>query len=79
MSSVAAKLRVHLHMRTTATALLFAATVLYPLACKSPVRKSTMNSLAAQYLQLAVALGERDPDSLDFYFGPAGTVAENPC
>jgi len=28
-----------------------------------------------QYLRLAVALGERDPDSLDYYYGPVGWVA----
>jgi hypothetical protein len=31
---------------------------------------------ARQYVRLAVALGERDPDSLDFYAGPADLVAD---
>ena len=31
---------------------------------------------ARQYVRLAVALGERDPDSLDFYAGPADAVAD---
>jgi hypothetical protein len=31
---------------------------------------------ARQYVRLAVALGERDPDSLDFYAGPAEAVAD---
>jgi len=29
-----------------------------------------------QYLRLAVALGERDPDSLDYYYGSEGLVAD---
>src|SRR5262249_49481911 len=29
-----------------------------------------------QYVRLAVALGERDPDSLDFYAGPVDAVAD---
>jgi hypothetical protein len=29
-----------------------------------------------EYLRLAVALGERDPDSIDFYYGPPGWVAD---
>ena len=31
---------------------------------------------ARRYVRLAVALGERDPDSLDFYAGPADAVAD---
>src|SRR5579875_2048869 len=32
--------------------------------CGSPERQ------AREYIRLAVALGERDPDSIDFYYGP---------
>jgi hypothetical protein len=31
---------------------------------------------AREYVRLAVALGERDPDALDFYAGPPGLVAD---
>jgi hypothetical protein len=42
-------------------------------------RATTVPSLddeARQYVRLAVALGERDPDALDFYAGPADAVAD---
>ena len=35
-----------------------------------------LDDFAARYVRLAVALGERDPDSLDFYAGPAASVAD---
>lgn len=35
-----------------------------------------MDAIAREYVRLAVALGERDPDSLDFYSGPANWVAD---
>jgi hypothetical protein len=44
-------------------------------------RLSSTDNLVEQYLRLAVALGARDPDSLDYYYGPADLVAgvrENP-
>jgi hypothetical protein len=42
---------------------------------------SSTDSSVEQYLRLAVALGARDPDSLDYYYGPDEWVAdirENP-
>ena len=36
----------------------------------------SLDEMARRYVRLAVALGERDPDSLDFYAGPAGFVAD---
>jgi hypothetical protein len=35
-----------------------------------------IDSLAREYVRLAVALGERDPDALDFYSGPPSDVAD---
>lgn len=37
---------------------------------------ATLNGDVEQYLRLAVALGERDPDSIDYYYGPAGLVID---
>ncbi len=34
----------------------------------------TFDGVAQQYLALSVSLGERDPDSLDFYFGPDSLI-----
>jgi hypothetical protein len=39
-------------------------------------RRASLDDYARQYVRLAVALGERDPDSLDFYAGPAELVAD---
>ncbi|MCU1381366.1 MAG: hypothetical protein JWL71_63 [Acidobacteria bacterium] len=36
----------------------------------------SLNDQARQYVRLAVALGERDPDALDFYAGAAEAVAD---
>jgi hypothetical protein len=41
-----------------------------------PARQTPLDEDARQYVRLAVALGERDPDSLDFYAGPADAVAD---
>ena len=41
-----------------------------------PSSSATLDAEADQYLRLAVALGERDPDSLDYYYGPPGLVAD---
>jgi len=41
-----------------------------------PARPPSLDEDARQYVRLAVALGERDPDSLDFYAGPADAVAD---
>lgn len=38
--------------------------------------QSPLDDAALRYVRLAVALGERDPDSLDFYAGPAELVAD---
>ena len=38
--------------------------------------RSTLDDDARRYVRLAVALGERDSDSLDFYAGPADLVAD---
>jgi hypothetical protein len=37
---------------------------------------SSLDSILREYLRLAVALGERDPDALDFYYGPPDWVAD---
>ena len=42
----------------------------------TPARQSPLDEEARRYVRLAVALGERDPDSLDFYAGPADAVAD---
>jgi hypothetical protein len=39
-------------------------------------QQPSLDDMARRYVRLAVALGERDPDSLDFYAGPAGFVAD---
>ncbi len=44
-------------------------------ACGAP-RRSPLDQDARRYVRLGVALGERDPDSLDFYAGRADAVAE---
>ena len=38
--------------------------------------RPSLDDDARQYVRLAVALGERDPDALDFYAGPAAPVAD---
>ena len=38
--------------------------------------RSPLDDAADRYVRLAVALGERDPDSLDFYAGPTERVAD---
>ena len=43
--------------------------------CQQAAR-SSLDDEARQYVRLAVALGERDPDALDFYAGPADAVAD---
>ncbi len=39
-------------------------------------RPSAQDAHVRRYIRLAVALGERDPDSLDYYVGPADAVAD---
>jgi plasmid stability protein len=43
-------------------------------ACR---RGPSIDDEAREYVRLAVALGERDPDSLDFYAGPEGAAAHD--
>lgn len=46
-------------------------------ACRAPVSQQlSLNDIARKYIVLAVGLGERDPDSLDYYFGPEKLVAD---
>lgn len=54
-----------------ALALLALATI----GCR-PAQQSPLDEEARRYVRLAVALGERDPDSLDFYAGPEGAVGD---
>ena len=42
----------------------------------APAPRSTLDDFARQYVRLAVALGERDPDALDYYAGPPELVAD---
>jgi len=44
--------------------------------CRSRVPSRPLDDEARQYVRLAIALGERDVDSLDFYSGPADLVAD---
>ncbi len=44
--------------------------------CGSSHRASGPDAHVRDYVRLAVALSERDPDSLDFYVGPAEAVAD---
>jgi hypothetical protein len=37
---------------------------------------SALDEAAREYVRLAVALGDRDPDALDFYYGPQDWVAD---
>jgi hypothetical protein len=47
------------------------------LSCARPrSARPSIDDDAREYVRLAVALGERDPDSLDFYAGPASLVAD---
>ena len=39
-------------------------------------RSPSLDDDARRYVRLAAALGERDPDALDFYVGPAGDIAD---
>jgi hypothetical protein len=44
-------------------------------SCKSSSSSAAMDGNAREYVRLAVGLGQRDPDSLDFYSGPESQVA----
>ncbi len=51
--------------------------ILCVLGCASACSvRPSLDDAARHYVQLAVALGERDPDAIDFYAGPAEAVAE---
>ena len=54
------------------TVLLLAALV----GCRDRTAPVSFDDDARQFVRLAVALGERDPDALDFYVGPADLVAD---
>jgi hypothetical protein len=41
-----------------------------------PAQAPSFDDEVREYVRLAVALGERDPDALDFYFGPVAWVAD---
>jgi hypothetical protein len=43
--------------------------------CRERGARVSLDDDARRYVQLAVAVGEHDPDSLDFYAGPADLVA----
>src|SRR5438876_11240227 len=47
-------------------------------ACRQPVAQSdrTIDRDAEAYVRVVLALAERDPDSLDSYFGPPAWLAE---
>jgi hypothetical protein len=49
--------------------------ILVLLACTSCQRPDPLDTAAHDYLRLTLALGERDPDALDFYIGPADLAA----
>ena len=44
--------------------------------CRRPSQAASLDDAARRFVRLAVALGERDTDSLDFYAGPAEFVAD---
>jgi len=52
--------------------LIAAAAALTAASCGPP----SFDRAARQYIRLAVALGERDPDSIDFYYGPPEWVSD---
>ena len=62
-------------LRRCAAATVFAVLSLTLTACDRHPQPS-LDEMARRYVRLAVALGERDPDSLDYYAGPAGLVAD---
>jgi hypothetical protein len=59
--------------RLTAGAAILALVALLT-ACRRP--HAALDDDARAYVRLAVALGERDPDSIDFYAGPEAAVAD---
>ncbi|HEV2273016.1 MAG TPA: hypothetical protein VGR96_02555 [Acidobacteriaceae bacterium] len=66
------------HFRATPKAIA-AGVLLLAAACgREPVRTvdASLQPGVRQYLRLAVALGERDPDSLDYFYGPLELVAD---
>jgi hypothetical protein len=41
-----------------------------------PAQPPSLDSVVREYVRLAVALGERDPDALDYYYSPPDWVAD---
>src|SRR4051812_29587329 len=64
-------------MRAIASAAVLLGAVLCPGGCKSSNKAPSIDSIVGQYVRLAAALGERDPDSIDFYSGPEALVVES--
>jgi hypothetical protein len=51
--------------------------VLTFVGCRRTSQAASLDDAARRFVRLAVALGERDTDSLDFYAGPAELVADD--
>ena len=55
------------------------AAILFLLSCcgvRDVPRESALDRASDKYIKLVAALGERDPDSLDYYAGPAELLAQ---
>jgi hypothetical protein len=65
----------HAHGRT-ALAAAFLVVALGVAARSGRGVRPMLDASAREYVRLAAAVGERDPDSLDFYVGPAALVAD---
>jgi hypothetical protein len=70
------KLRLHPRISIVLAALVISAMLLYAFGRKRAAQRPGVQWFVQQYLGLTVALGERDRDSLDFYFGPEGPVSQ---
>ena len=58
-----------------AVAALFCALPMWLSGCKGSPKPTSFDSEVRDYVKLAVALGQRDSDSLDFYSGPQSLIA----
>src|SRR6185503_3910656 len=56
--------------------IVLALAVLTFVTCRRAPQAASIDDAARRFVRLAVALGERDIDSLDFYAGPADFVAD---
>jgi len=56
--------------------IVLALAVLTFVTCRRAPQAASIDDAARRFVRLAVALGERDTDSLDFYAGPADFVAD---